>query len=153
MHTAVDHNDGILASEHPRYFLIQVIQCIAVLAEYNDLPHTSACVMHLRLVLENVREFILLAIFPRGDKPQWIGREVSCRGDPVLRGVLAHVRGSFLGATEGSVIAGGRSKKGAEWLPLRPFGGDGELYAVAQHGNGERKLVFSSSRVLTTAVN
>ena len=60
---------------------------------------------------------------------------------------------SFLGATEGSVIAGGRSKKGAEWLPLRPFGGDGELYAVAQHGNGERKLVFSSSRVLTTAVN
>ena len=82
-----------------------------------------------------------------------LGRGASCRGDPVLRGVLAHVRRSFLGTTEGSVIAGGRSKKGAEWLPLRPFGGDGELYAVAQHGNGERKLVFSSSRVLTTAVN
>ena len=51
----------------PAIFCVQVVQRVAVLGEDDDLALPPAGVAHLGIVLEDLREFIPLAVLARGD--------------------------------------------------------------------------------------
>ena len=50
---AVNHDDGVMAAKHTGDFLVQVIQCVAVFAEDDDLAQATTGVAHVGIVLEN----------------------------------------------------------------------------------------------------
>ena len=65
---AVDGDDGLVRSQHAGDLCLQVVQRVAVLGEDNDLPLPAEGVVHLGVVLQQLREFFPLPILARGDQ-------------------------------------------------------------------------------------
>ena len=64
---AMNRDDGVGVAEHARDPLMQVVQRVAVFGEDDELALTPGGVVHLRIVLEDFREFIPLAVLAGGD--------------------------------------------------------------------------------------
>ena len=56
-----------VVAEHAGDLGVQVVQRVAVLGEDDDLPLPAGGVVHLRVVLEQLRQFLPLAVLARGD--------------------------------------------------------------------------------------
>ena len=64
---AMNRDDRVGVAEHAGDPLMQVVQRVAVFGEDDELPLPPGGVVHLRIVLEDFREFIPLAVLAGGD--------------------------------------------------------------------------------------
>ena len=63
---AVDRDDRVGVANDVADLVTEVVQRVAMLGEDNDLPLPAVGVVHLRRVLEQLREFVPLAVFAGG---------------------------------------------------------------------------------------
>ena len=68
---AVDGDDGVAIAEQPADLLLQVVQRVAVLGEDDDLALAARGIAHLRVVLQELREFVPLAVLAGVRRPAW----------------------------------------------------------------------------------
>ena len=64
---AVDGDDRVSIAQHSGNFLVQVVQCVAVLREDDELALAAASIAHGRIVLQDAGEFIPFTVFPGND--------------------------------------------------------------------------------------
>jgi hypothetical protein len=64
---AVDGDDGVAVAQHSGNFLVQIVQCVAVLGKDDELALATAGIAHGGVVLQDAGEFVPFAVLPRGD--------------------------------------------------------------------------------------
>ena len=64
---AVDGDDGVGIAQHSGNLLVEVIQCVAVLGEDDELALAAIGIAHVGVVLQDAGEFVPFAVLPRGD--------------------------------------------------------------------------------------
>lgn len=92
MGAAVDGDDALRRAENAGDLGVQVVERVAVLGEDNNLPLPARLVVHLGVVLQQLREFVPLAVLARGDDrlglPFQLGKDADFRfefGDGLRR--------------------------------------------------------------------
>ena len=63
---AMDRHDRVGVANDVADLVAEIVECVAMLGEDDDLPLPAVGVVHLRRVLEQLREFVPLAVFAGG---------------------------------------------------------------------------------------